>query len=57
MGNEIYRFDETLFDSVELVRVSITDLKSDDIIEELFETANPIAGLRMIKKNVKSRIH
>ena len=46
MSDEIYRFDETLLDNVELVRVNISDLKSDEIIEQLFEIANPIGGLR-----------
>ena len=52
MGNEIYRFDETLFDNVDLVRVNITDLKSDDIIEDLFEIANPLAGLRTSHESI-----
>lgn len=52
MNDEIYRFDETLFDNVELLRVNITELKSDDIIEELFEIANPIAGLRTSHESI-----
>lgn len=52
MNDEIYRFDETLFDNVELLRVNITELKSYDIIEELFEIANPIAGLRTSHESI-----
>jgi len=46
MNDEISRFDKTLFENVELVRVKIADLQSDEIIEQLFESANPIGGLR-----------
>ncbi len=46
MQDEIKRFNESLFDSVELLKVSVGDLKPDDTVEELFRQANPIAGLR-----------
>ena len=54
MNDEIYRFDETLFDNVELVRVNITDLRSDEIIEQLFEIANPVGGLRTSNETIEN---
>ena len=54
MNDEIFRFDETLLDNVGLVRVGISDLKSDEIIEQLFEIANPIGGLRTSNDTIES---
>ncbi|CAM3146415.1 hypothetical protein VIDI103191_17960 [Vibrio diazotrophicus] len=46
MKDEIMRFDATLLDNVELIRVSVKELISDDTIQDLFAQANPLSGLR-----------
>lgn len=46
MKDEITRFDATLLDNVELIRVSVKELSSDDTIQDLFAQANPLSGLR-----------
>lgn len=46
LKDEIMRFDATLLDNVELIRVSVKELSSDDTIQDLFAQANPLSGLR-----------
>lgn len=53
MNDEIFRFNETVFENVDFVRVRITDLKSDEIIEQLFERANPNGGLRTTNEAIE----
>lgn len=52
MKDEIFRFDATLLDNVELTRVAINELRSDDIIEDLFSQANPHSGLRTSNETI-----
>ncbi|EKO3780928.1 hypothetical protein P0F39_002479 [Vibrio metschnikovii] len=53
MEGEILRFDKTLFDNVEVIRVKIEDLSSDDIIEDLFSKANPHSGLKSSNETIE----
>jgi hypothetical protein len=52
MEDEILRFDKTLLDNVELIRVKIEDLSSDDIIGDLFSHANPHSGIRSSNETI-----
>ncbi|MDQ2107699.1 MULTISPECIES: hypothetical protein [Vibrio] len=46
MKDDIKHFDATLLDNVELIRVPIKELSTDDTIRDLFAQANPLSGLR-----------
>ncbi|PSV36355.1 hypothetical protein C9J44_10390 [Photobacterium sp. GB-27] len=43
---ELERFEATLFDNVELKKIALEDLISDDILERLYCEANPMSLLR-----------
>lgn len=48
----IQRFDATLLDNIELIKVRVNELKPDDTIEELFSQANPFSGLRTSNETI-----
>ncbi len=52
MKGEIFRFDASLPNNVDLINVSIKDLSSDDIIVDLFKHANPHGGLRTSNEGI-----
>nr|WP_199246752.1 hypothetical protein [Vibrio mimicus] len=50
--DEIQRFDQTLLDNIEFIKVKVNSIKPDETIKELFDKANPLSGLRTSSETI-----
>ncbi|QSX31990.1 hypothetical protein JYB87_09290 [Shewanella avicenniae] len=52
VDTELLRFDDSLFEQIDVLQVKISALITDDAIDEIFKDANPVSGLRTSKQSV-----